>query len=63
MKNLLVNLKAVQTGSYKAEVGAAAGAKTNSFGSRTNSFGSTTLANWLHHLIGARDSVAPFVKC
>jgi hypothetical protein len=31
MTNLLFNLKAVQTGSYKAEVGAGAGAETNSF--------------------------------
>jgi hypothetical protein len=41
MKNLLFNLKAVQTGSYIAEVGASsrnflkAGAETNSFGSAT----------------------------
>jgi hypothetical protein len=35
MKNILFNLKAVQTGSYKAEVGAGAGAETNSSGSTT----------------------------
>jgi hypothetical protein len=35
MKNTLFNIKSVQTGSYKAEVGAGAGAETNSFGSAT----------------------------
>jgi hypothetical protein len=35
MKNLLFSLKAVQTGGYNAEVGAGAGAETNSFGSAT----------------------------
>jgi hypothetical protein len=29
MKNLLFTIKAVQTGTYKAEVGAGAGAETN----------------------------------
>jgi hypothetical protein len=35
MKNRLFNLKAVRTGSYKAEVGAGAEAETNSFSSTT----------------------------
>jgi hypothetical protein len=35
MKNLLSNLKALQTGTHKIEVGAGAGAKANSFGSAT----------------------------
>jgi hypothetical protein len=35
MKNLLFKLKAVKTGSYKAEVGAGAGVETNSFSSAT----------------------------
>jgi hypothetical protein len=35
MKNLIFNLKAVETGSYKAEVEARAGAETNSCGSAT----------------------------
>jgi hypothetical protein len=35
MKNLLFHLKAVKTGTHKAQVGAGAGAETNSFGSAT----------------------------
>ncbi len=35
MKNLLFNLKAVQTGSYKAEVGARAGSGAELFESRS----------------------------
>jgi hypothetical protein len=35
MKNLLFHLKAVNTGTQKAQVGAGAGAETNSFGSAT----------------------------
>jgi hypothetical protein len=38
MKNLLSNLKALQTGTHKIEVGAGAGA-----GAKTNSFCSATL--------------------
>jgi hypothetical protein len=46
MKNQLFNLKAVQTGTHKAEVGARAGSgNLLKIGARaeTNSFGSTTL--------------------
>jgi hypothetical protein len=35
MKNLLFHLKAVKTGTLKAQVGAGAGAESNSFGSAT----------------------------
>jgi hypothetical protein len=35
MKNLLFHLKAVKTGTHKAQVGAGAGAESNSFGSAT----------------------------
>jgi hypothetical protein len=35
MKNLLLHLKAVKTGTHKAYVGAGAGVETNSFGSAT----------------------------
>jgi hypothetical protein len=35
MKNLLFHLKAVIKGTHKAQVGAGAGADTNSFGSAT----------------------------
>jgi hypothetical protein len=48
MKNLVVDLKAVQTDSYKAELGASSGAETffkagAGAGAESNSFGSTTL--------------------
>ncbi len=35
IKNLLFHLKAVKTGTHKAQVGAGAGAESNSFGSAT----------------------------
>ncbi len=50
MKNLLFHLKAVKTGTHKAQVGAGAGnfliveAGTGA-GAESNSFGSATLAN------------------
>jgi hypothetical protein len=46
MKNLLLNLKAVQTGTNKAEVGAGAGSRNFlkvGAGAEKNSFGSATL--------------------
>jgi hypothetical protein len=35
MKNPLINIKAMQTGTHKAAIGAGAGAKKKSFGSAT----------------------------